>query len=47
MPARTRKAALDEAAKKFDEITERMGVDAQKAAYAEWLQGEWNQPGPK
>jgi multiple sugar transport system substrate-binding protein len=41
------KAALDEAAKKFDEITERKGVDAQKAAYAKWLQGEWNQPGPK
>jgi multiple sugar transport system substrate-binding protein len=41
------KAALDEAAKKFDEITERKGVEAQKEAYANWLKGEWNQPGPK
>jgi multiple sugar transport system substrate-binding protein len=41
------KAALDEAAKKFDDITERKGVDAQKKAYAQWLQGEWNKPGPR
>jgi len=41
------KAALDEAAKKFDDITERKGLDAQKKAYAEWLLGEWNKPGPR
>ena len=41
------KAALDEAARKFDEITERKGVEDQKKAYEMWLSGEWNKPGPK
>jgi multiple sugar transport system substrate-binding protein len=41
------KAALDAAAAKWDEITDRLGRDAQKAAYETWLKGEWNQPGPK
>jgi multiple sugar transport system substrate-binding protein len=27
---------LDEAAAAWDEVTERIGVEAQKAAYAEW-----------
>ncbi len=40
-------AALDAAAAKWDEITDRLGRDAQKAAYETWLKGEWNQPGPK
>jgi multiple sugar transport system substrate-binding protein len=41
------KAALDEAAVKWNEITDRLGRDAQKEAYATWLQGEWNKPGPR
>lgn len=41
------KEALDEAAAKWEEITERLGRDTQKAAYDVWLKGEWNQPGPK
>ena len=41
------KAALDEAARKFDEITERKGVEDQKKAYETWLSGEWNKSGPK
>ena len=41
------KAALDEAAVKWNEITDRLGRDAQKEAYAMWLQGEWNKPGPR
>ncbi|GAB4540383.1 MAG: extracellular solute-binding protein [Anaerolineae bacterium] len=39
-------AALDEAAARWDEITERLGVEAQKAAYEKWLQNPWNRPGP-
>ncbi len=39
-------AALDEAAARWDKITERLGVDSQKAAYEQWLQNPWNQPGP-
>jgi multiple sugar transport system substrate-binding protein len=39
------KAALDEAANKWNEITDRLGRDAQKEAYALWLEGEWNKPG--
>lgn len=31
------KKALDEAAKKWEAITKRLGKDAQKKAYAEWL----------
>jgi multiple sugar transport system substrate-binding protein len=40
-------AALDEAAAKWNEITDRLGRDNQKQAYAQWLQGEWAQPGAK
>jgi multiple sugar transport system substrate-binding protein len=40
-------AALDTAAAKWNEITDRLGRDAQKEAYALWLQGEWNQLGPR
>jgi multiple sugar transport system substrate-binding protein len=40
-------AALDEAAKKFNEITNRLGRDKQKEAYATWLKGQWNQPGAR
>ncbi|NJN99759.1 MAG: hypothetical protein HC875_39485 [Anaerolineales bacterium] len=41
------KEALDEAATKWEEITDRLGRDTQQAAYDVWLKGEWNQPGPK
>lgn len=40
-------AALDGAAARWEEITDRLGRDAQKAAYEVWLKGEWNQPGSK
>jgi multiple sugar transport system substrate-binding protein len=40
-------AALDEAARRWEEITDRLGRDSQKQAYETWLQGQWNQPGPK
>ncbi len=39
--------AMDEAAARWDEITERLGVDSQKEAYERWLQNPWNQPGPE
>lgn len=38
--------AMDEAAARWDDITERLGVEAQKAAYEKWLQNSWNRPGP-
>jgi multiple sugar transport system substrate-binding protein len=37
--------ALDEAAGRWNEITERLGVESQKAAYEQWLKNPWNQPG--
>jgi multiple sugar transport system substrate-binding protein len=40
-------AALDEAAAKWNEITDRLGRDSQKEAYAQWLQSPWAQPGAK
>jgi len=40
------KEALDTAAARWDDITERLGVDAQKAAYEKWLQNPWDKPGP-
>ena len=40
-------AALDEAAKKWNEITDRIGREDQKTSYSKWLQGPWNKPGPK
>jgi multiple sugar transport system substrate-binding protein len=40
-------AALDTAAEKYNEITDRLGRDAQKAEYAKWLLNPWAQPGPK
>lgn len=40
------KEALDRAAARWDDITNNLGVDAQKAAYALWLEGCWNKPGP-
>jgi len=40
------KAALDEAAARWDAITERLGVESQKAAYQQWLKNPWNRPGP-
>jgi multiple sugar transport system substrate-binding protein len=41
------KAALDNAAKSWKEITERLGTDEQKKNYAVWLKGPWNKEGPK
>jgi len=41
------KAAMDEAARRWDEITERLGRDAQREAYLTWLKGPWNKPGPE
>ncbi len=41
------KQALDAAAVKFNEITDRLGRDAQKEAYAQWLLSPWSQTGPK
>ena len=38
--------ALDTAAARWDAITENLGVEAQKEAYATWLQGTWNKQGP-
>jgi multiple sugar transport system substrate-binding protein len=40
------KAALDDCAKRWDEITNRLGLDAQKKAYNDWLKNPWAQPGP-
>jgi len=40
------KAAMDEAAARWDAITERLGMDAQKEHYKNWLQNPWNKPGP-
>lgn len=39
--------ALDEAAAKWDAITDRLGRDAQKVAYEQWLRSPWSQTGPK
>ncbi len=39
--------ALDEAAERWNEITERLGVESQKAAYERWEQNPWNRPGPE
>ncbi|PWH20883.1 MAG: ABC transporter substrate-binding protein [Ardenticatenia bacterium] len=41
------KEALDEAAAKWDAITERLGVENQKKAYEQWLKNPWNRLGPK
>jgi multiple sugar transport system substrate-binding protein len=41
------KAALDTAAARWDEITNNLGVENQKQAYALWLNGCWNRQGPK
>ena len=40
------KAALDDCAKRWDGITNRLGLDSQKAAYNKWLKNPWAQPGP-
>ncbi|MBW7882642.1 MAG: sugar ABC transporter substrate-binding protein [Caldilineaceae bacterium] len=41
------KAALDEAAEKFNAITDRLGRDKQKEAYSQWLHCQWAQSGPR
>jgi multiple sugar transport system substrate-binding protein len=40
-------AALDKAAAAWEEITDRLGRDAQREAYKQWRQGPWNKEGPK
>jgi multiple sugar transport system substrate-binding protein len=39
--------ALDQAAEKWNEITDRLDRESQTQQYQTWLQGEWNQTGPK
>ena len=41
------KVMLDECAGRWDAITQRLGVDAQKKAYNQWLQNPWAKPGLK
>ncbi len=41
------KTAMDKAAKRWVEITERLGTDGQKKNYSMWLKGPWNKEGPK
>jgi multiple sugar transport system substrate-binding protein len=40
------KTAMDTAAQRWADITQRLGVDQQKESYQTWLQGPWNRPGP-
>jgi multiple sugar transport system substrate-binding protein len=40
------KEALDKAAARWDEITANLGVESQKEAYQNWLEGPWNKQGP-
>jgi multiple sugar transport system substrate-binding protein len=40
-------AAMDSAAQRWAEITERLGAEQQQEYYNGWLQGPWNQPGPE
>ncbi len=39
--------ALDQAAERWEEITDRLGRDSQRDAYIQWRQGPWNEEGPK
>jgi multiple sugar transport system substrate-binding protein len=41
------KAELDKAAKRWEEITNRMGRDSQKEAYNLWREGPWNKEGKR
>ena len=41
------KVALDDAAKRWKEITKRLGIKDQKEAYSIWRRGPWNKEGPK
>ncbi len=41
------RTALDKAARRWMEITERLGIEEQKKNYALWLNGPWNKEGPK
>ena len=41
------KSEMDKAARRFEEITDRLGRDDQKKNYNVWLQGPWNKEGPK
>ena len=41
------KSALDNAAKRWMDITDRLGTDEQKKNYAVWQKGPWNKEGPK
>ncbi len=39
--------ALDTAAQRWADITERLGLEQQKENYRLWLEGPWNKPGPE
>jgi multiple sugar transport system substrate-binding protein len=41
------KAAMDNAAKRWVDITNRLGTDEQKKNYSVWQKGPWNKEGPK
>jgi multiple sugar transport system substrate-binding protein len=38
--------ALDRAAKRWEDITDRLDSDEQKKNYQQWTKGPWNMPGP-
>lgn len=39
--------ALNRAARRWEDITERLGKEEQKENYQQWLKGPWNKPGPE
>jgi multiple sugar transport system substrate-binding protein len=41
------KEAMDAAAQRWSDITQRLGVEEQQKNYELWLQGPWNRTGPK
>jgi multiple sugar transport system substrate-binding protein len=41
------KEAMDAAAERWSDITNRLGAEEQKMNYGVWLEGPWNRPGPE
>ncbi|MEJ2560616.1 MAG: hypothetical protein P8186_31220, partial [Anaerolineae bacterium] len=41
------KEAMDAAAQRWSDITQRLGVEEQNKNYELWLQGPWNRTGPE
>jgi len=39
--------AMDRAAKRWEDITDRLGKEDQKKNYQQWIKGPWNMPGPE